>query len=65
MPSKDWCTKMAELEGEEGDQEIGAGLLARDPVPVDDEYMPYGRLMEWGLCILFIGTLAWLLSGPR
>jgi hypothetical protein len=27
--SKEWCLKMAELEG---DAEIGAGLLASDPV---------------------------------
>jgi hypothetical protein len=30
---KDWCIKMAKLEG---DSEIGAGLLARDPVLTND-----------------------------
>ncbi len=23
----------------------------------DDEYIPYGRLMEWGLRLLFVGAL--------
>ena len=32
-PSKEWCLNMAEREG---DAEIGAGLLAADPVPCSD-----------------------------
>lgn len=29
--TKEWCERMARLEQEAGDPEIGAGLLARDP----------------------------------
>lgn len=32
--SKEWCARMADLEG---DSEIGAGRLAIDPSPCDDE----------------------------
>ena len=39
---KDWNLRMAILEGEAGDPEIGAGRLAIDPV-FDDEEMP-GRM---------------------
>jgi hypothetical protein len=42
--TKEWCERMARLEQEAGDPEIGAGLLARDP---DGEVMcQCGRVPE-------------------
>jgi HTH-type transcriptional regulator, competence development regulator len=39
--TKDWCIRMAQIEG---DAEIGAGLLARDPI-MPHAYVPDAMAM--------------------
>jgi len=31
----------------------------------ENEYVPHGKLYEWGLRIAFVGLLVWIVTGPH